>query len=277
LYDKNPTVIYGPGDSLKSLFGLFCGMLLASGVSTAGLACSPEPRHVLFLDWEMSVEDLRGRVKLLQTANPCLKATPDYRRCYQPFARDIENLRTIVSAGEYEILILDSLAMAAGGEDLKESSSAIEFNAALRSLNCTSLVIGHTPKPQEDDKERMLYGSVFFHNLSRVAWEVRREGQAIGLYQRKNNLGPRHDPLGFRFRIDEHQCLISATDLHEEPTLATGLPLQERLAGALKKEGKQTVQDLAHLLDVKQPTVRTMLNRYKNRFISCDGYWECLA
>src|SRR6185295_14091265 len=54
LFDKNPTVLYGPGDSLKSYFALYCGLLLASGMSGPNLLVAPEPWKVLFLDWEMS-------------------------------------------------------------------------------------------------------------------------------------------------------------------------------------------------------------------------------
>lgn len=278
LYEKNPTVLYGPGDSMKSALALYCGMLLASGTCGPNLAVSPEPWKVLFLDWEMSVQDLRGRVKLFRAGDPRLTGTPDYRRCSLPLADDLAELKKVVGDGGYDVLILDSLAMAAGGAELERADAAIRFNAALRSLNCASLIIGHTPKPQDDQKERSLYGSVFFHNLCRVSWECRREGQTIGLYQRKNNLGPKHAPLGFTLTIDEQSATIESADLFDEPSLASGLPLQERIAKELMERPSQTTAQIAAAINSKPESVRVTLNRAKTRFVNVGGgKWECLA
>ncbi len=276
LYERNPTILYGPGDSMKSFFALYCSLLLASGVCGPQMSVAPTPWKVLFLDWEMSAPDLRGRVKLLQAGDPRLTGLPDYRRCAQPLADDISELKKVVSEGEYDVLILDSLAMAAGGQELERADSAIRFNAALRTLNCTSLIIGHTPKPQEDQKERNLYGSVFFHNLCRVSWECRREGETIGLYQRKNNLGAKHAPLGFTLTVNDDRAVITEGDLFEEPTLAQGLPLKTRIEQALTATPGQTPRELAQYLEAKEPSVRTLLNRYKQVFTSIDGKWDCL-
>lgn len=277
IYEKNPTVIYGPGDSMKSAFALYCGMLLASGISGPNLSVAPTPWKVLFLDWEMSVQDVRGRAKLFRAGDTRLAATPDYRRCYQPLADDLAELRKVVHEGGYDVLILDSLAMAAGGQELERADAAIRFNAALRALNCASLIIGHTPKPQEDQKARSLYGSVFFHNLCRVSWECRREGDMIGLYQRKNNLGRKHGDLGFTITIDEQQAMVEAADIFDEPTLAAGLPLQEQIARELKVRPGQTTKEIALNIGAKVQSVKAKLFALQKRFISVDGKWECLA
>lgn len=278
IYEKNPTIVYGPGDSLKSALGLYCALLLASGTCGPNLACSPDPWRVLFLDWEMDVQDLRGRVKLFRAGDPRLTGTVDYRRCASPLADDLAELRKVVGDGGYDVLILDSLAMAAGGQELERADAAIRFNAGLRSLNCASLIVGHTPKPQADQKERSLYGSVFFHNLCRVSWECRREGQTIGLFQRKNNLGPKHPPLGFRLAMDERSATIESADLLDEPSLAAGLPLQDQIAKELKERPGQTAVQIAAAIGAKQTSVRAALNRTKSRFLSDGkGKWECLA
>jgi hypothetical protein len=240
---------------------------------------APEGWKVLFLDWEMSAQDVRGRVKMLQAGDPRLTATPDYRRCYQPLADDLSELKKVVSDGGYDVLLIDSLAMAAGGQELERADSAIRFNAALRSLNCTSLIIGHTPKPQEDQKERHLYGSVFFHNLCRVSWECRREGDTLGLYQKKNNLGPRHEPIGFTMAIDPEAetCCVLEADLADNPELSRGLPIQEQIAAALREEPGQTVKELALKLGEKAGSIKAKLHRYKHRFANFNGKWECFA
>lgn len=277
IYEKNPTVIYGPGDSLKSAFALYCGMLLASGISGPNLSVAPTPWKVLFLDWEMTVQDVRGRVKLFRNGDPRLSGTPDYRRCYQPLADDLAELRKVVGEGGYDVLILDSLAMAAGGQELERADAAIRFNAALRALNCASLILGHTPKPQEDQQQRHLYGSVFFHNLCRVSWECRREGDTVGLYARKNNLGRKHGDLGFKIMMNEDMAIVEEADLYDEPILSAALPLQDQIVKELREHPCLTVGELADALGVRRPIVRATLHRYKKRFISDDGKWECLA
>lgn len=277
LYDKNPTVLYGPGDSMKSYFALYCALLLASGMSDATLAVSPEPWRVLFLDWEMSVQDVRGRVKMLQVGDPRLTGVPDYRRCYQPLSDEVSVLKTVLKEGAYDVVIVDSLAMAAGGMELERADSAIRFNAALRSLNCTSLIVGHTPKPQEDQKERSLYGSVFFSNLTRNSWECRREGQTLGLYHRKHNLGPEHAPLGFTLALDHERCTVTPASLEDDPVLSSGLPLQDRIAKALTEEPKQTLKELALMIGEKPASVKAKLYLYKKRFLAIDGKWECIG
>lgn len=279
LYEKNPTVLYGPGDSMKSFFALYCGLLLASGKTGPGLTVAPEPWKVLFLDWEMTAQDLRGRVKMLQAGDPRLQGVPDYRRCFQPLADDLPELKKVVSEGNYDVLIIDSLAMAAGGQELEKAESAIRFNAALRTLNCTSLVIGHTPKPNDEQKERNLYGSVFFHNLCRVSWECRREGNTIGLYQRKNNLGPKHDPIGFSLELDEQAqcCSIHEASLADDEVLSHALPLKQRIEKALFELPGQTVKELALVLGEAAPSVKAKLHLYKKKFMSIENRWECIT
>jgi hypothetical protein len=277
LFDKNPTILYGPGDSMKSLFVLYCGLLLASGVSATSLSVSPEPWRVLFLDWEMSVQDVRGRVKMLQAGDARLTGMPDYRRCYQPLADEVSELKKVVHEGHYDVLIIDSLAMAAGGQELERADSAIRFNGALRALHCTSLIVGHTPKPQDDRKEQHLYGSVFFGNLCRNSWECRREGQTIGLYHKKHNLSAEHPALGFTLDVHPEVCTVTATDLADDPVLSGSLPIQERLATALKEQPGQTVKELALALNEKAASIKAKLYLYKSRFIGVDGKWECLA
>lgn len=261
IYEHNSTVLYGPGDSMKSLLALYCGLLMASGVSSDTLLTSPTPRRVLFLDWEMSVEDLRGRVRLMRAGDPRLVGTMDYRRCVHPLADEAAEVKKVIAEGGYDMLILDSLAMAAGGGELEKAESAIRFNAALRGLSCTSLVIGHTPKPNDEQKERSLYGSVFFHNLCRVSWEARREGQTVGLFQRKNNLGPKHDPIGFHVEILSDACHVSASDLSDEPTLTKSLPWASRIQFELQNGQAMTCSDLASSLEADQAIIRTTLSR----------------
>lgn len=280
LYQHNPTVLYGPGDSMKSFLALYCGLLLASGQRGPCFDVAPTPWRVLFLDWEMSVNDVRGRVKLLQAGDPRLTTVPDYRRCIRPLADEMTDLKKVVTDGAYDVLILDSLAMAAGGQELERADSAIRFNAALRDLHCTSLIIGHTPKPQADQKERSLYGSVFFHNLCRVSWEVQREGDTIGLYQRKNNLGRKHEPIGLNLTVSDTEAIVTEANLMDEPVLAKGLSMVERAASYLADHPNQPLERVAEALEVNEKSLAVAFSRSKKngvrRFESVNGNWNVM-
>lgn len=267
LYVDNPTVIYGPGGSMKSYFALYCGMLLASGVSANGFVHSGELRKVLYLDYEMTAPDLRGRTKWLRRGDARLIATPDYRRCSRPLADEISELRKVVLEGGYEILIVDSLSLAAGGSELEKAEAPQRFNAALRTLGVTSLLIGHTPKDREGaPEERTLYGNVFFRNLARSVWEVRKEGEVLGLFHRKNNLGPELSPIGLRLSIDNQLgiCEWGTAELNDEPELRKALSIPSQVSCLLKTESRTTNQ-LLELVEGKSDSIRRTLQRYKGK------------
>lgn len=276
LYQHNPTVLYGPGDSMKSFLALYWGMCLASGQCGHHVATSPDPWKVLWLDWEMSAGDLRKRAQLIRRGDTRLIRTPDYRRYYRPLLEHVEELKRDIADHGYDVLIVDSLGMAAGGMELERADAAIAFHGALRALNVTALIIGHTPKDQEG-KARSLFGSVYFRNLARVMWEVRREGDLVGLYQDKNNLGRKHAPLGYQIAVDDAACVVTTADLSDDPSLAAHLPLHERLTTALRSTPGQTVEALATTIGEDESTIRTILNRYKTRFLKVNGLWEYMG
>lgn len=268
LYQNNPTIIYGPGGSKKSFFALWLGMVLASGATPMGLAASPESRKVLYLDWEMSVNDLRGRVKWLREGHPTLSAAPMYRRCHRSLADDADELMGIINGEGYEVLIIDSLGLAAGGAELEKADSAIRFNSALRGLNVTSLLIGHTPGGEVDQgQSRKLYGNVYFSNLARTIWEARQSGNAIGLYHRKNNLGPEFDPKGFRIDIQEGHGSVSVSefDIEDDDELSQALPPKKRIMELLQNGPAMTSKQVADALDIKLTTVRKALQRHDGK------------
>lgn len=272
LYAGNATVLYGPGDSAKSFLALYLACLLQNGCSREPLCCSPESWQTLYLDWEMTVEDARWRVRLLQAGEPVLAQAPDYRRCVAPLADEVAVLQRLLRERLYDVLIVDSLAMAAGRRELYEAESAIRFFSALRALQTTSLILAHTAKGS-DEQERTIYGSVFFFNLARSVWEVRRSGDMIGLFHRKNNLGPLHAPLGYRVEIDDQRATWTPCSPLEDPVLEAYCPLPDRLTRLLTQEPGLTVEQLAELVDRPVPQVQAVLRRHRTRFLLVKDHW----
>src|SRR3990167_8196305 len=279
LYERHPTVLYGPGDSGKSFFALYCACLLSVGGSENGLACSDWP--VLYLDWELAYEEMNVRLTMLKAGHPSFKAVQvAYKRPLAPLAECVDELRATITETGARVLIVDSLALAAGAE-LERAETAIRFHQALRQLGLPALLLGHTAKNSE---EKTPFGSVFFFNLARTVWEVRKSQEPdaglyrFGLYHKKCNLGPKRSPLGFTVSIDQGVCRITTADLSEEPELRAGLPLQVQIEKVLHGKPSMTVRALAQELDANDASIRTTLHRYKGKkwMTASEGEWASL-
>jgi hypothetical protein len=266
LYARHPTLLYGPGDSGKSFFCLYCACLLSVGGSQNGLACVDWP--VLYLDWELAREDMDSRLALLKAGHPEFRTVRlAYKRPVAPLMDCLDDIRAALLSTGAKILILDSLALAAGGE-LERAETAIRFNQALRQLGVPSLIVGHTAKNAE---EKTIYGSVFFFNLARSVFEIKKTQEeesgvfTFGLYHRKCNLGRRKAPLGFRMAIADGRCCVTPADLSEDPELCKALPITQQLTAALKSGQAQTATHLSLETGVKLDTVRRTLQRFKGK------------
>jgi len=199
IYDRHPTLLYGPGESGKSVFALYVACLLASGVTSANLAVAPDGHNVLYLNWEMQAPEMRARVKQLRVGHPELTKAPLHRFMHLPLAACTPEIRREIAREQIGVVIIDSLGPATGGE-IERSADPIAFFNALNSLGIASLLIGHIAKPNDEEKARTPYGSVYYYNLARSIWEVRlvaepdSDKRNIALYHRKNNLGRRLSP-----------------------------------------------------------------------------------
>lgn len=271
LYQGHLNILYGPGGSMKSLYALYIAMCLSSGVSGVHAAVSPEPWRVLYLDWEMSHDDMTARVAQIRRGTPSLTTAPDYRRCWRALWDELDVIKLHMAERGYDILVMDSLAMAAGGQDLEKASAPIHFQQAVRALNCTVLCVAHTPgeSAEQEGKSRKLYGSVFFQNLARNVWEMRREGDEgyVGLFHKKTNFAP-HAPLAMKVTVSEEVATFEEASLDDEPALTVVLPLHHQLERELRRQPGQTWKELAEVLQAKPSSVKGTLYRYKKLFVS---------
>ncbi len=279
LYDRLPSVIFGPGGIGKSYVALLCALLVESGECLAGLEGVKGP--VLYLDYECEYGDFVERAKRLWQGQPELEsAQPLYRRCSLPIADDLPALQHIVAKSEVQLLIIDSLA-AACGSDLYAPETPIRLFASLRSLRVSSLILAHVAK--DEDKGRSIFGSVFFGNFGRSVWEMKKAQEVgdsvirVGLYQRKHNLGPLHRPIGLKLSFGD-AVRITSLDLTEAPELAEALSLSERLKAALK-HGAKTAKDLADELDAKHAQIKARLSDGQGKWCTNvgEGKWGLLA
>ncbi|GJL65110.1 MAG: hypothetical protein NPIRA05_00810 [Nitrospirales bacterium] len=270
IYHRHPTLLYGPGESGKSFFALYLACLLSSGGRSTNLAVAPGGHNCLYLDWELRSQEGRSRVKQLREGHPELTRAPLHLAMHRPLVQVAPELRRTITDHDIDVVIVDSLGPATGGE-IERSSDPVAFFNALSSLNVTSLLISHVAKPGEEGKSRSPYGSVYYYNLSRSIWEVRlasepdSDQRVIALYHRKNNLGRRLAPMGYTLNINDHAALFEPCDPNQEPELAQGISIRERIARLLKDHQTRTVSDIADALGLEAEAVRRTLNRYKGK------------
>jgi hypothetical protein len=92
------------------------------------------------------------------------------------------------------------------------------------------------------------------------------------LHHRKSNLGPLRDPIGIRLTW-EKGCTIEELNIRENAQLAAGLPYSERALMLIERDGPQSSETLAELMDATIKVITATLSR-DDRFTSVDGKWE---
>jgi len=275
IYKGVQNIIYGEKGTLKSTLAYLLGMTLALPWRDNPLDLTVSSRSVksLVLDWETEKTIFQYCMTRLQTGMGIPLCTLYYRRCALPLADDIEPIQKYVEATGAEMLIIDSLGAAAGGErgELKGPESALVFNSALRKIKTksgpiTSLILGQTTKPYED-KKRGLYGSVYFTYYARNIFELcRGEGDYdnpshVALFHRYCNLGRKLLPMGLCAEFDEKEDSINiereAVSISE---FAEKVSTASRIYDMLKS-GSMSQKDLKENLGASYQSVGQALRR----------------
>jgi len=218
---QQPNLLYGDGGLGKSWFALYLAALVSSGKRHGGL--TPEPGACLYLDYEVDRQDMTNR--FLALCNGLNIDPPDfyYRKQDLSVVRDRNRLKQLVDSNNIRFVIVDSAAAACGGEPESANVATAYWNS-LRSLNCSTLTIAHVSKAEASEKGASSpYGSVFWRNYARNAWEIKQGTvyqklrKEFGLTQTKLNSGAGNDPRNFLFTFDNAKL---ATSVNVEATLA---------------------------------------------------------
>ena len=277
LQERQATVFFGEGDTLKSFMGLFLAVLVRSGEIQAGL--KPEPGNVLYLDYETDEDTMWRRTNMI--AQGIGIQIPDgifYRYMHQPLAADSQQINRLILDLGIEFLVVDSAAPAV--MEPESASMTTEYFRALRGLRITSLTIAHVAK---NSKEATPFGSGFWRNLPRSNFRVQAsrelEHVIVGLKHTKSNNGHRLKDLGFRFEFDPEgdRVVIESQSIVDVPDLARGLPPSERIASALS-HGALSLQEIFDSLpDLKQGDISTTLSRNPRFQHLSRGVWGLAA
>ncbi|MEP6470106.1 MAG: AAA family ATPase [Chloroflexota bacterium] len=264
---EGATLWHGDGGTGKSELALAAAASIHSGRDVLAGLLPATTRRVAFLDWEWTASVHRRRLARLWPDDNL----PDlmYVRCALPLAQDVERLRRMVREHSIGFVVIDSVALAAGG-DPERAETAIEFYGGLRQLEIDALLVAHVTKQSDGEKP---FGSTFWHNSARSTWYLRKVQDAgssslrVALVNKKANDAPLALPIGIEIEHGPEATTIRRTDLASEPDLAREIPLRLRIKQALLG-GSLTYDELADSLDADRETVRRTVNRYTGKLFT---------
>jgi hypothetical protein len=265
IFEECQTLIYAPGGSCKSFLALFFALVAIHGTHHAGIRGLRTP--VLYLDWELNKEIVGGRLRALQNGHPELaNLVPYYRRCENPLHLDAYRIAAEVAAKGVKLLIVDSAAMACGG-DLASPDAAIRLEQVLRRIGCASLVLAHVSKGTQEGQEKSAYGTVFFRELARNVYELlKADGEnpaRIVLTHKKHNFSAKQDPLCLALTFSDNAVRVDSCDVADQPEFEDKLPIPSRIRRLLEDGRPRTSEGVAGELKIKLESVKSALSRGK--------------
>lgn len=243
------SILIAHGDSLKSLILLF----VLSTLARLG-------HRVLFLDYEWTAARHAARKRRL--SGTARLENLRYLRCHAPLVVEADAIRRYCDEHRIEFIGLDSVGLACDGK-LADDDTAIRFHRALGNLP-PAMCSAHVPKSSlgPDGKGDAIgpFGSVFFSNLCRASWLVKKQSGAtddlvtVGCFPQKQNDGARNRPVGLEFTFRPDQIGVRSVDLASVEGLSDRIGLPARMRHLLGR-GPRTYAEIAEELDAKVDTV----------------------
>lgn len=257
-------LIYGEGGTGKSTIALCFAMLPHSEKLQQDMHVSVKPFNTLYLDYENNKIVLQNVLKLLYNSYG-ISTKIKYRTCHVPLQIEFENIANIISEHDIDLIIIDSLAPAAGATF--ETEEIISFYQALQKLEKTILLIGHTPKDTTNDT---VYGSVFFHNLARNVWQLKKKIVSMDSFNiffihKKCNVSKLHSiPYAYELSYQDKGVLIHNISVEEVENASTNMQI---IISCLKKYGALTPKEIAEKTSLNHGSVKTLLRRLVDKGI----------
>ena len=247
------TILFGDGGVGKGTLA----SVWAVGCANAGL-------RILIVDYENHPTEWSRRILGLGGDEARAAVThvaplaPEWALRRGPIWDQAKTLRTLAKTVSADVVIVDSIVMACAGADPMDTATATAYAAALELIGRPVLSLAHTTKL---GNLRYPFGSVFWHNLARTTWSLKRDGERAILQHRKHN---NYAGLGrFVVSVSWHEDL--PREVWEQPYSAV---LADRIVEALGDERLSLEQIVARLNEidddsepVKADSVRKALTR----------------
>lgn len=257
---QHPACLFGPGDGMKS----YLALKIANEQARAGV-------RVGYFDWELDAQDHRARQAKIDPELPDIV----YVKCDRPLVHDIDRLRRIRRNERLEYGWFDSAAYGTDGKP-EDAVSAMAYFRGLRQLDMGCSVIAHS---RREDGDHQPFGSVFWHNSFRAAWNIKRASTSpdgdtvhLGALLRKFNLGTHPASVGLRVQFDGDRVHFDRVEAASIDEIAESLPLWQRMKSAIKAGGPMTLAALAEELGHDNvETLDRIARRQKGVFVKVHG------
>jgi hypothetical protein len=268
------TIIFGDGGVSKSYLALMLALAACNGTTAAGRFETPNSK-VIYIDYEDSAINFRRRCKRVMAGtgfDPIPSDIIYWAANGIPFKDQWEPIKSKIEAEGINWMIVDSAAPACGGPP-EESSSAIEFDNAIKRIGIPTLLIAHQTK-SGDGNTLKPFGSTFWHNLARRTWHVEREQQEesdevdVWLRCRKVNDGRKPKPICLRITFEDEDGAVTFQegDADHVEKFRTQTSAQHQVWVAL--ETPMTIKDIAEETGLTSRCVDTTLRRHSDMFAS---------
>ena len=259
---EGPAMLFAMGGSFKTFLALAWSACVSLGLPFLG--SEVRQAAVLYIDFEASPGVLRKRMERLLVGMGMENSLPPvfYWPATVPLAEMVSALQRKIRKDDIGMVVVDSVVLAAGA-DAERSETAARYFSALRRLGVPSLSIAHVTKAGGD---LYPFGSIFYHNSSRLTWNVKLRHQEdgdtahLGLFNRKSNDNRPAKPQGLRISFDGADGPVTLEREGLDAEWDKELSHPERIRGELRA-GQRSVKELAEELDMDVATVRTTLNR----------------
>lgn len=273
---NQPTILFGDGGTGKGHLAMLLGLIatLPYFDNELGLIAPKVSTPTLYLDYEADRNDFENTL-----SNLCRgigEFCSFYRiPAFQPLPDIANNLHLICQDKKIKLMIIDSLGPACGGNPNDAEAAIKMFNALRQFPDITKLLIAHNSKDPLT-KSRTPFGSVFFLNLARSVWEVKKAQEVdsnimtLALTHRKYNRRQQL-PIGLELTFaDDGPITMKRVDL-STTELSTEMPIHYQITDLLKYEGLLTQEEIAEALGRDNKSIHTILYRHKDRFIKLEG------
>lgn len=219
-----PTILYAERSSAKSLFAnLMCICLtLPYHDNKLGLDIPSDKYYqVLYLDWESNHDMTGWQKESLVRGLGVGYCGYHYQRFYRPLADVVDDVKNTIKHTKSEVVFIDSLGMAVG-DDLNQTSPAFSFWSAVRELDVTPIIIGHTSK-DTNTRRKTVYGNAYYEAEARSVWELSKyqlpgsNELVLSLYNRKPPpFAGVHAPLAFRFIFENDKIFVEQAEAQDD-------------------------------------------------------------
>lgn len=262
-----PNLFFGDGGVGKSTLGVLFAVMIQLPWEENPLGMKVTHGRVLYLDWEGDKLGIAKRLKsIIRGAGMEFGLDFTYRRCFMPLMDDIEAIQKLVLERNIDTVIIDSLGYACN-RDLAVPETATSIHNCIRSLNVTSIIFHHISKDKRVKKETP-FGSVYFRNSCRMAWNVKKSQEKdspvmdIMLKHDKGNDVMNLPAVGIRITFDEGKRIISKAKISEMPEFAAEASIPNQIRDLLT-EGAKSITEISQRIGKNDAYARAVLSRMK--------------